>query len=284
MNLNKNGIYIIENIRNKKVYIGSTIVTFQKRFKQHIAMLKLNKHSSKGLQSDFNEFGVNGFTYLMLEEVNDFSKIRDIERHWIETIQPEYNVKFSVGKAINYTEEIRNKMSLGHGSKPFEVYKDGKLINTYECQSVAARELGIPVADLGRVLLGKTKHTKGYMFKFVGEDFKYIPKVLNKKEPKIVVRNETCDRLLLSKNIKLRFTRRDVKLNHSRALFKGILRVFKNDQLIGTFLSLLEASEVLNLKKGSISFCLAGHRNTLYGYSFTKEIITKEKLKEISND
>lgn len=286
----KNGIYIIENVNNKKVYIGSTIVTIGKRFKQHIAKLKLNKHSSKGLQTDFNEVGTSGFTYTMLEEVNDFSKIRDIERYWIETIQPEYNVKFSIGKAINYTEEIRNKMSLSHGSNPFEVYKDDKLIGTYGCQSVAARDLNIPAVDLGRVLNGKSKSVYGYRLKFVGEDYRYISKVVVKKIKTKSNRKldgykklgkKRKDSILSGKyKMPLMEPSREVKLNHSRGIYKGILTVTKDGVIIGKYLSLLEASEGLGLKGSSITNCTKGHRKTLFGYTFHKQDITKEQIKE----
>jgi hypothetical protein len=50
-------------------YIGKSIDTFS-RWSSHYTLLKLNKHHSPKLQSKFNELGVVGLTFCILEYVS----------------------------------------------------------------------------------------------------------------------------------------------------------------------------------------------------------------------
>ena len=58
-------IYIIKCIKNGKVYIGSTN-NFKRRLSEHKSCLKLNKHSNKFLQDDYNKYGINCFIFKKL--------------------------------------------------------------------------------------------------------------------------------------------------------------------------------------------------------------------------
>lgn len=48
-------VYIIENIKNGKKYIGQSI-RYKERYKYHLKLLRLNNHFNKKLQDDYNEF------------------------------------------------------------------------------------------------------------------------------------------------------------------------------------------------------------------------------------
>lgn len=54
-NLHETGVYCILNQKNKKVYIGSTKVSFKERFKQHYDRLNANTHENKYLQNAWNK-------------------------------------------------------------------------------------------------------------------------------------------------------------------------------------------------------------------------------------
>lgn len=60
------GIYKIENTLNKKVYIGESVDT-SRRFEEHRDELNQNKHHSFKLQSDWNEYGSDSFTFEVIE-------------------------------------------------------------------------------------------------------------------------------------------------------------------------------------------------------------------------
>lgn len=59
------GIYCITCIYNNKKYIGSS-TNLTVRWNNHITSLMFNKHSNKGLQEDFNKFGLVNFTFNVL--------------------------------------------------------------------------------------------------------------------------------------------------------------------------------------------------------------------------
>lgn len=66
IDINKSGIYIIKNIINKKVYVGSTI-RFRKRFKEHLSGLLYNKHKNQKIQNHVNKYGINSISIEILE-------------------------------------------------------------------------------------------------------------------------------------------------------------------------------------------------------------------------
>ena len=59
------GIYCITCTSNNKKYIGSS-TNLTARWNSHITSLMFNKHSNKGLQEDFNKFGLVNFTFNVL--------------------------------------------------------------------------------------------------------------------------------------------------------------------------------------------------------------------------
>lgn len=64
------GVYVITNINNNKLYIGSS-VDIHRRWKQHKRDLMNNKHHSSHLQSAYNKYGSNVFKYQILELCNE---------------------------------------------------------------------------------------------------------------------------------------------------------------------------------------------------------------------
>ena len=65
----KTGIYTITNLLNNKIYVGSTILSFNKRFNQHKHLLRKNKHHSKYLQNSWNKYGEENFVFKILDYV-----------------------------------------------------------------------------------------------------------------------------------------------------------------------------------------------------------------------
>ena len=78
------GIYKIENKYNHKIYIGQSkdIVS---RCKNHINTLKNEIHRNKELQNDFSKYGLEGFTFKIIEscKLSDLKEIfGDVKYHW----------------------------------------------------------------------------------------------------------------------------------------------------------------------------------------------------------
>ena len=62
------GIYSIKNIQNNKIYIGSSIA-IERRWKEHLNKLRLNKHENRRLQNSWNKYGEEAFKFNILEIV-----------------------------------------------------------------------------------------------------------------------------------------------------------------------------------------------------------------------
>ena len=120
-------IYKIQNKVNSKVYVGST-KNIQKRWNNHKSELRNNKHSNAHLQSSFNKYGIDNFKFSVIEEVDETSGLIQREQHYMDILEPEYNIipradrsklsketKKKIGKANkNPSEETRQKMSRSH--------------------------------------------------------------------------------------------------------------------------------------------------------------------------
>lgn len=76
------GIYKITNLKNNKVYIGSS-TDIQRRWWKHQSELRLGRHPSYKLQTAYNKFGVESFSYSVLEECSE-DVLLSREIYWIE--------------------------------------------------------------------------------------------------------------------------------------------------------------------------------------------------------
>ena len=257
--LNKTGIYIIENIKNGKSYIGSTRASFSKRFKEHLKLLRKEKHHSIKLQNAWNKHGKDAFKFRVLEVVNkDFC--REVEQKWIDNFMPEYNMTMTVGTPIEtYSRELRAKISKAHGGRPFEVYKDNILIGVYENQSFCAEKLGILQSKIYKCLKGEVKHTKGYMFKYVGEDFKYVNRKKGNNYRKGKKHSEKTKIKMSKSNSNNKYDHYEV---HCPNL--DVLR----------FNTVKEIASYLNCTVSGVSNVIAGRRNTIKKHKI--KIITGE--------
>lgn len=84
------GIYIIENLVNHKVYIGSS-VTVNRRLQKHKNDLRNNKHHSYKLQGSFNKHSEDKFSFRLLEQMyfpEEYSTI--IKTQYLECVEQYY--------------------------------------------------------------------------------------------------------------------------------------------------------------------------------------------------
>jgi group I intron endonuclease len=64
------GIYQIKNLKNNKIYIGSS-KNIKERFLQHKYNLKNNKHCNPILQNSWNKYGEENFEFIIIEIINN---------------------------------------------------------------------------------------------------------------------------------------------------------------------------------------------------------------------
>jgi len=104
------GIYQIKNKINNNIYVGSA-KDFSRRIGEHTKLLKKNKHHSSYLQHAWNKYGEDNFIFGLLEVVEDLSQLIKREQHYIDTLNPEYNMCPTAGSRLGSktTKETREK-------------------------------------------------------------------------------------------------------------------------------------------------------------------------------
>ena len=124
----KSGIYIIKNLINNKLYVGSAI-NINNIWDKHISDLKLNKHHSIKLQRAWNKYGSINFKFDVLEFCID-EKLLIQEQYWIDNLEvykngyncrPKANSNFG----LNFTEEHKIKIgNSNRGKKRTEISRE----------------------------------------------------------------------------------------------------------------------------------------------------------------
>lgn len=61
------GVYAITNHLNGRVYIGQTLVTFEKRWGEHRSKLSLGRHNNVDLQWDWFSIGSSAFDFSIVQ-------------------------------------------------------------------------------------------------------------------------------------------------------------------------------------------------------------------------
>jgi group I intron endonuclease len=109
------GIYKIENIKNKKLYVGSSVDLKIRKLK-HFWMLKKGIHDNIFLQYSYNKFGKEVFLFSIIEECEE-SMLVDRENFFIDFYNSN-NMKFGYNLATVtntrrnvFNMEVKTKMS-----------------------------------------------------------------------------------------------------------------------------------------------------------------------------
>lgn len=102
-NRRRKGIYSIS--WDGKLYIGSTSLSFRKRWNTHRNELKGNRHNNIYMQRSFNKYGMPDFRILEFVDEN----IIEREQEYIDTFNPNLNIAPTAGttKGIRWTDEAK---------------------------------------------------------------------------------------------------------------------------------------------------------------------------------
>lgn len=114
------GVYSIVNKVNNKVYVGSTVRTFEERWDVHRRRLRKNYHPNAHLQYSWNKYGADAFHFEVLEELMpeevEAGK-REREQYWLDLFREQgevYNIALVVAAPMcgrTHTKESRQKIS-----------------------------------------------------------------------------------------------------------------------------------------------------------------------------
>lgn len=105
------GVYRIRNLATDKSYVGGTRNLRKRRWK-HESELRLNRHYSKELQSDFNRYGESGMVFEVLEYCNEGDLLKT-EQKYLDLLNPAYNTCENAGSplGVKFTEEHKQRIS-----------------------------------------------------------------------------------------------------------------------------------------------------------------------------
>ena len=239
---NKSGVYEIRNLINNKVYIGSSVDLFSRRY-CHLWQLRTRKHENKHLLSAFEKYGENNFEFRVLEYC-DVDKLLIVEQQYIDKFDATdrakgYNKSPTAGSplGVKRTDDYKRKLSESRKGKGSGVNNPfyGKT-HTKESRSK------ISAAGIGRVCTKETREK----------------------------RSKALKGLKRSKENKLNLSKAKKGIRPSEATFEGrrrkIAQLDKKGTLIVVYNSMTEAAEVTSVWVANINKCCCGERNTTGGY------------------
>lgn len=118
---NKMGVYKITNTVNGKIYVGSAASKFgfKSRWDSHMITLKNGNHKNKYLQSAWDKYGKESFTFNILELVSDSDLILSREQYYLDSLMSyDREIGYNICKIAGNTfgtkrsDDTKQKMSL----------------------------------------------------------------------------------------------------------------------------------------------------------------------------
>jgi len=109
------GIYKIENTKNGKIYIGSSINIESREYK-HFWMLNRNEHDNAYLQKSYNKYGKEAFNFEIIDRCDQDNLIIKenyyIEKYNSNDLRKGYNLaKVNDFRRNTFNDEVKRKLS-----------------------------------------------------------------------------------------------------------------------------------------------------------------------------
>jgi group I intron endonuclease len=106
------GIYAIVNLANQHFYVGSA-KNLLARERHHSRDLAKGKHKNAHLQRAYDFSGPDSFCFTILEHVERMEDLLAREQHYIDTLNPDYNISRTAGSnlGMKFTPEHRTRIS-----------------------------------------------------------------------------------------------------------------------------------------------------------------------------
>lgn len=234
------GVYLITNNLNNKVYIGQS-KDIERRWSDHISLGKTTSKSTSvankyPLYRSMKKYGVENFSLTILEEVEDYNQLDSIENKYIEkynSITNGYNQRItsSSGYSKEYTiskRELKYSVTKEKLRSELLCYSFEKVASIYGVSSNAIRkwckDYGLPSSSKDYITPEKTKEFSDRM--------------------KTITRDNSTSR-------------------------KRVAMIDKHtDEIVKEFDSVAEAGRYVNASPENISRALNGRRKTSKGYKW----------------
>lgn len=154
-------IYIIKNLKNKKVYIGKTFNTIQCRFKEHLRESRKNRCENRKLYKAIKKHGEDMFYVELLEENIPDDLLNQKEIEYIDKYDSYRNGYNSTlgedgSRYLNINEEeliidYHKTKSVKHTAKKFNISQDtvSLILHNNKIKIYKANSKKIKIIDLG---------------------------------------------------------------------------------------------------------------------------------------
>jgi group I intron endonuclease len=113
--IKQTGVYLIRNLVNGKLYVGSASKSFKLRWQNHLKLLQNGNHQSEKLQSDYDIYGKDSFEFEIALTCGPknclFYEQQLIDQ--LDVVNKGYNVSPHAGAPMRgrkHSKETRNKM------------------------------------------------------------------------------------------------------------------------------------------------------------------------------
>ena len=171
-------IYKITNQKNGMVYIGSSIEV-ERRWRQHkeASINEKDHHYNYPLMEAFREYGINNFTFEVVETLPSWEDMIKAEHDWIikeDCVKPKgYNQTHqtespmldpSIAKKMSDTKRIK------YGKKVCEINEKKEIIDVWDSLAEAGEETGLDRYKISNVCNGIRLTTGGRVFRFTDEE------------------------------------------------------------------------------------------------------------------
>jgi len=151
-------IYKATNKLNKKVYIGQTIKTLEKRRSEHIGCAIRGKKVYY-FQRALKKYGINNFTWKQIDSADTKAILNKKEKHWIAQYKadnPAHGYNLTSGGANGKPNaETRKRMSKAQSGENNPMF--GKHHSEEVCRKISKSHKGINTWQKGRKASEKTK-------------------------------------------------------------------------------------------------------------------------------
>jgi group I intron endonuclease len=242
--IKQKGIYKITNIINGKIYIGSTSISFNNRFKKHINDLDTNKHGNRYLQNAWNKYTKNSFIFEIIEIIDKDELIIIREQYYLDILLPTkrnigYNICTIAGSSLGVKRSDEFKEKIRQNSLNMSKETRAKISNS----------------------LSGLKQSKETIDKRVKKLIGGVGGMVGKNHSKIT---------------KLRMSKAHIKNNYNSCYKIGnkphnIRKIIQLD-LEGNFISewdsMNEIEKKLKISHGNISLVCSGKRNSAGGFKW----------------
>lgn len=174
------GIYLIQNLKNDRAYVGRSH-DIPSRFASHISALVSGTHHNKHLQRDCKDYGINNFTFRILEVV-DYA--RPSLNAYLTSLEEKYVLKCNAMHPQGYCERVAD-LNLSDTRLMTEriVCMDLRSDELFyaEAFSEAALYAQTTAGQVKKAVSSKSHYAKHHLFFFEHEFRDYVPEALEKK-------------------------------------------------------------------------------------------------------